>query len=276
MNTKLFYFSGTGNSLAAARKIADQIGARNIDNIANFMGQKIEINEDIVGFVFPVYFQDMPEVVKEFVNKIEFKNNPYIFAIATCNGGPGFTLFNMDKILKYKGQKLSSGFTLTMPGNSVIMLDLTSSPEIQKERLRDSSIKIYNISKIVKNQLEVGIEGKYKIKTLEIYDFGAPKILQFLSDRLKGSIISFAVTKVYRAHKRFISSEKCTLCRTCQRICPENNIKVAEIVTWGSNCDLCLACFHWCPQKGIEIGNSTKNRIRYHHPDISLKDMTLR
>ena len=259
MNVKLFYFSGTGNSLAAARKIADQIGARDIDNIVNFMGQKIEINKDIVGFVFPVYFQDMPEVVKEFVNKIEFKNNPYIFAIATCNGGPGFTLFNMDKILKCKGQKLSSGFTLTMPGNSVIMLDLTSIPEIQKERLMDSSIKIDNISKIVKKQLEVGIEGKDKIK-----------------DRLEGSIIRFAATRVYRAHKRFTSSEKCTLCGTCQRICPENNIKVAEVVTWGSNCDLCLACFHWCPQKGIEIGNSTKNRIRYHHPDISLKDMTLR
>ena len=259
MNAKLFYFSGTGNSFAVARKIAEKIGTRDVNNIANFTERKIEVNEDVIGFIFPVYFQDMPEVVKEFVNKIEFKNKSYIFAVATCNGGPGFTLFNLDKILKSKGQKLSSGFTLTMPGNSVIMLDLTSSSEIQKERLTSSIVKMEDISKIIKNQLEVGIEGKDKIK-----------------DRLEGSILGFAATKVYRAHKRFTSSEKCTLCGTCQRICPENNIKVDERVIWGNNCDLCLACFHWCPQKGIEIGNSTKDSIRYHHPDIKLKDIFLR
>jgi len=258
MNAKLFYFSGTGNSIAAAREIAQQIDTKDINNIANCRGHEIEVDNEVVGFIFPVYFQDVPEVVKKFVNKLKFKNNPYIFAVATCNGGPGFTLFNLDKILKSKGELLSSGFTLTMPGNSVIILDLTSSPELQRKRLANSSVKMGNISDIIKDQLETGIEGENRVKT-----------------RLGGFLTSFVATKVYQAHRKFVASEKCTLCGTCQRICPESNIKMNEKVIWG-NCDLCLACFHWCPQKGIEIGNSTKSRIRYHHPDINLKDMILR
>lgn len=257
MNTKLFYFSGTGNSLAATREIAEKIGTNNICNIAD--SNEKEVSEDIVGFIFPVYFQDIPEIVKDFINKIEFKNNPYIFAVATCNGGPGFTLFNLDKILKSKGQKLSSGFTLTMPGNSVIILDLTSNLELQGERLRNSKIKLQKISEMIKKQLDTGIEGKNKTK-----------------DRLEGFITHFAATKIYRAHKKLLTNDKCIKCGMCQRICPENNINVDKKVDWGNNCDLCLACFHWCPQKGIELGNSTKDRIRYHHPDIKLTDMLLR
>lgn len=257
MNVKLFYFSGTGNSLAATREIAVKIGTSSIYNMAN--SNATEVNEDVIGFIFPVYFQDMPEIVKDFINKINFKNSPYIFGIATCNGGPGFTLFNLDKILKSKGQKLSSGFTLIMPGNSVIILDLTSNLELQGERLRNSEIKLQKISEMIIKQLDAGIEGENKIK-----------------DRLEGFITRFVATKIYRAHKKFITNEKCIKCSMCQRICPENNINVDKKVYWGNNCDLCLACFHWCPQNGIELGNSTKNRIRYHHPDINLNDMILR
>jgi ferredoxin len=227
--------------------------------MVDFVGQKLEVYDEVVGFVFPVYFQDIPRIVKKFINKIEFKNNPYIFAIATCNGGPGFTLFNLDKILKSKEQKLSSGFILTMPGNSVILVDLTNNPQIQKEKLEKSKIKIEKISKIIKKQAEEESEGKNTIK-----------------DKLVGFTTQFIATKIYRTHKKFLVNEKCNKCGTCQKICPENNIKVDQNVIWGSNCDLCLACFHWCPQKGIEIGNSTENRIRYHHPDIVINDMVLR
>lgn len=257
MNAKLFYFSGTGNSLAVTREIAEKIGTNNICNMAN--SNETEVNKAVVGFIFPVYFQDMPDIVKDFINKIKFKNNPYIFGIATCNGGPGFTLFNLDKILKFKGQKLSSGFTLTMPGNSVIILDLTSNLELQWERLLHSEIKLQKISEMIITQLYAGIEGENRIK-----------------DRLEGFITQFAATKIYGAHKKFETNDKCIKCGMCQRICPENNINVAKKVIWGNKCDLCLACFHWCPQKGIELGNSTKNRIRYHHPDIKLTDMLLR
>ncbi|MGF7117054.1 EFR1 family ferrodoxin [Methanobacterium oryzae] len=257
MNAKLFYFSGTGNSLAVTRKIAKKIEANSIYNMADSI--ETEVSEDIVGFIFPVYFQDVPEIVKDFINKIEFKSNPYIFGIATCNGGPGFTLFNLDKILKYKGQKLSSGFTLTMPGNSVIILDLTSNLELQKERLQNSKIKLQKMSEMIIKQLDAGIDGENKIK-----------------DRLEGFIIQFAATKIYRAHKKFTTNEKCVKCGICYKICPENNINVDKKVNWGNSCNLCLACFHWCPQNGIELGNSTKNRIRYHHPDIIINDMILR
>lgn len=258
LKAKIFYFSGTGNSLAVARQIAKGIGTNNVINIVDVVEHELKLCEEVVGFVFPVYFQDIPGIVKEFISKIEFKNNSYVFGIATCNDVPGVTLYNLDKILRSKGQKLSAGFELTMPGNSIIIIDFTSSLELQKERLDDSKIEIEKITKIIKNQYKSEVEGKMNIKNL-----------------LEGWTTKFFATKIYKAHKKFTVNGKCNRCGTCQKICPKTNIKMGEQISWGNNCVLCLACFHWCPQNGIEMGN-TENKIRYHHPDIKVRDMVLR
>ena len=68
--------------------------------------------------------------------------------------------------------------------------------------------------------------------------------------------------------------EKCNRCGTCGYICPTRNITVTEdAVMWGSSCTQCYACIHWCPQEAIEMGGRTYGKRRYHHPDVSIKDM---
>ncbi len=64
----------------------------------------IDINEDILVIVFPVYFADVPDIVKSFVEKLNFNINTHIYAIATCNGVVGHSLFTIDKLLKKGGK----------------------------------------------------------------------------------------------------------------------------------------------------------------------------
>lgn len=59
--------------------------------------------------VFPVYFADVPDIVKSFVEKLNFNINTHIYAIATCNGVAGHSLFTIDKLLK-KGGKIICWF----------------------------------------------------------------------------------------------------------------------------------------------------------------------
>ena len=73
--TKVFYFSGSGHSLAVAKAVSEKIG-----------GQPVEIDHapprysDIAVVVFPVYCQNIPKPVKMFLNKLAAK---HIALIAT-------------------------------------------------------------------------------------------------------------------------------------------------------------------------------------------------
>ena len=107
MSVDIFYFTGTGNSLFVARQLSEVLSDKiRILPIKNFKeDKKVEINSDYLIIVYPVYFQTLPHIVKLFVNKLEFISNSIpIYGVATCSGGPGHSLFTLDRMLKKKGQ----------------------------------------------------------------------------------------------------------------------------------------------------------------------------
>jgi flavodoxin len=90
MIATFFYFSGTGNSLDIAKRIADTLGFGVIRSISKYRNAKsVENYDDMIGFIFLVYSQIFPGILKRFIKKLEPKSNPYIFSIETNNGGPG-------------------------------------------------------------------------------------------------------------------------------------------------------------------------------------------
>lgn len=73
---------------------------------------------------------------------------------------------------------------------------------------------------------------------------------------------------------RFHATADCNRCRTCEGICPTRNISVrTDTVSWGHPCTQCYASIHWCPIGAIEIGGRTAGNPRYHHPNVTHKDM---
>ena len=67
MKTKIFYFSGTGNSLSVARKIANGIGESEVIAIPNVINKIKNIESETVGFVFPVYGWGLPRIIVDFI-----------------------------------------------------------------------------------------------------------------------------------------------------------------------------------------------------------------
>jgi ferredoxin len=261
MKTNIYYFSGTGNSLAVARDLAKGLGDADLIPIPRVMHQhEITDNAEAVGIVFPVHFSDMPRYVKEFVNKLSFPGKPYIFGIATCGQKPGHSLFTLKSLLERKGTTLAAGFALVMPENYIAPLDLIEPASIQQQKNEDIKERIPALAAVITQR-----------------QISAPEGTDSFVWRILAGIISMYVTSVIRIPDQIHATDACNRCGICERICPTNNITVTkEAVTWNGRCIQCYACVHWCPQGAIEIGDRTAGKPRYHHPDIILKDMILR
>jgi len=253
MISEIYYFSGTGNSLAVARMINEKsVEKKEIIPISN--GKSVT-KADNVGFVFPVYCHKVPDIVKRFILKMEFTSSPYIYAVATNNGEIGQSLFDVQKLLSKKGQSLSLGIAIEMPGNAMV-----TPPDVELKRLSAMEQKATEIAELVKVQKRGIIEGN-----------------DSFTEHIRNRIVGFFAWNYIFSPKRYKISENCTGCGTCEKICPVNNIHlINHKPVWNNKCATCLACFHWCPNEVIYDSRYLKKRRKYKHPDIKINDLFLR
>ena len=103
--TSIYYFTGTGNSLAIVRELKKCLaGECDIISITTLVDFSFPSKKsDIIGFVFPVYFADAPDIMKKFIRNFDFNSVKYIFSVANCNSVPGIALYSVEKILREKG-----------------------------------------------------------------------------------------------------------------------------------------------------------------------------
>ena len=131
----IYYFSGTGNSYAAAKKLAAGLGEDLMDIAVAVQEGKYEhtlTEGERLGFVFPVYAWAPPKVVTEFVKNLElyYSGDPYIFAVCTCGSSAGRTMDLFEKALEENGLVLDSGFSLVMPDNCITLFEVDSDEEV--------------------------------------------------------------------------------------------------------------------------------------------------
>jgi flavodoxin len=68
VSVKIYYFSGTGNSLLLGRRIAAKIKEAELLPVMSLYGDiSKKVEADAVGFVFPVYCLDMPDFISEII-----------------------------------------------------------------------------------------------------------------------------------------------------------------------------------------------------------------
>lgn len=254
---KLFYFSGTGNSLWAAKEIIKDNPEAQLIPITKF--KKTVIDDDCIGFIFPCYCLNVPAFIRTFINKLTFTHsNVYIFAVVTHNAVPGRTLYELDKILKRKRKTLHYGADLLMPGNSVILKDYTNPKEEVEKRLENAPGKLNKIIDDINSKK--GSDKYPKIKLLK---------------KIKTGFEEFMLNNLYMPTP-FWSDENCNACGTCNKVCPTGSVKVTEVTPkWSKGCVACLACYHWCPKSAIQMGKYTFDRPRLHHPKVKMNEMIL-
>ena len=102
MKTIIYYFTGTGNSLAAARGICARLGDCELVSIPTLTKSQAEIvpAADRVGIVCPVYDFGLPSIVAAFAEQLDLSRTAYSFAVLTMGGMGGSALHQLNHIIR--------------------------------------------------------------------------------------------------------------------------------------------------------------------------------
>jgi ferredoxin/flavodoxin len=257
MKTIIYFFAGTGNSLAAAQTLCAELGECELMPIAPLMktGDDIVPDAERVGIVCPVYDMGLPSIVAEFARRLKPDSAAYLFAVLTMGGIGDSALKQLDGILRERNRRPNAAFTLQMPGNFV---PLYNPPEGEKREriLGAAGEKIPKIARAIRN-------GEQK-----------PPVTAPLSSILKVFLYPPFIRRVHGYDEKYTVDDRCTSCGICEKVCPVENIELIEgRPVWLHRCELCMACLHFCPTRAIQWGKKTENRGRYRHPDLKVSDM---
>jgi ferredoxin len=260
MKTTIYYFTGTGNSLAAARKIAAALKDCRLVPIASLAQTpgRIVTDADRVGIMCPVYDAGLPVIVREFAERLDIGAVPYSFGIVTMGGMGVSALHQLNGIfLQGCRKKLDAAFAVRMPGNFP-PLAVPPSGDKKDEILRKADADLAAIAVAIQKGQTVppGFAPFSSVMRLIVYPPFAKNV--------HGLGASFSVENT------------CTGCGTCAKVCPVANIVMEnDRPVWLQKCELCCSCLHFCPVEAIQLNmmQGTKGRGRYRHPDLTVEDM---
>ena len=271
----ILYFSGTGNSLAIARQLSEQLDER-LMPLVEAVNQDLT-NEKRIGLVLPTYDFNMPLAVRTLVPQLRISPKAYVFAVITCGGQVGNTIWTLRRLLHKQGVKLAYSHKISLPDNSALAFG--RNPNLQTKKFERVPARIEQIVSDLQAERHV---LHYSWFSFFSWIMGLPAMERGMIRTLGPQV----------------NPDKCIGCNTCVRICPMNNIslqqrsdliversnsvsgltgKANQVALIGDNCTACLACVHVCPQQAVSTnGRKTLKERQYRHPDIKLKDLIKR
>ena len=257
---RIYYFSSTGNTLAAAREFAAKLGNTELLSIADLdRAEDVDLSgADTVGIFFPVYCFGLPGIVQKFISRIVKGSGKYVYSLCTCGGMKGSAAYILEALLKERDVKLAISFSLTMPSNYIPRSIPPTANRMEKLFAKASRDIVYAVRAVKKRKTE---------ELLHVFPF----------DVFGDAVAQKAVAFLSTYDRYFWVTDKCDACGLCEKICPASNIIMMNgIPTWHGHCEHCLGCLQWCPKEAIQFRKVTVKRKRYHHPAVNADDMILK
>ena len=242
----IFYFTGTGNSLFAAKALADE--GEEIISIIDALHAKafqytLADNEKL-GFVFPVYFYTVSDPVLDFVRSLKVDNASFVYAVIPCGASIGSAGALLKSELRKRGLDLQRVDALVVPDGALIYYDIDPPSKLEK-------------------QLESATQELAEIKTA---------VDRHNGNRITGSAaVAKAMLAAYHAGmstKQFHVDSSCISYGKCAEICPSDAIRIVSGRPYWekSKCYKCCGCINRCPVSAIQYGKKTESRGRYVNP----------
>jgi ferredoxin len=255
MKNAVYYFSGTGSTLAVAKAIAKRLGDCELIDVARIGGGAVVRTSatERVGFAFPIYFLGLPAIAHSFLRRVTVEGSPYVFSVITA-GGDSASVGNLqiESILARKGLVLAAGFRVTMPDNYYVFYDADAKDKA-KAVLAEAEGIIERIAESVKAKA-TDIEGPS----------------HWYERALARPVNALFRLRVHGAGRHFRVSPDCTGCGRCARACGIGNISIQSgKPLWDSSCEQCFGCINACPVQAISYRTSRKVISQYLHPDYA-------
>ena len=279
MNTELYYFSGTGNSLHVAQALQARLPESTLIPIVRMLSNDtVKTKAHTVGLVFPNFCLTLPIPVHDFLEKADFTSARYTFALCTRGGTPSEAFDYINEILARQGKQLDAQLNVTMPWNH----------PLGKENLPATATEERIAHLEAEMQAQLNVLARHVVAH-ETYlpedtdaDFEIPRWQKGLFSLIPKSLNYGLHRYMYQNLTHFYSDSTCSECGICEKVCPSAKIVLVDkkpVWQEAVKCYGCLACINFCPQQAIQIRSrfpvqsSTENTARYHHPSITYRDI---
>jgi ferredoxin len=234
------YFSGTGNTKYCIEKFVQSIDPQNkAFPIETHRLDNLLAAETIIVFGYPVYFSNIPKVVRDFIlNNPEIFNRKKIFIIATMGLFSGDGTGCSARLLRKCGAEIIGGLHLKMP-------NCIADVKLLKKTHKENRLLIEQTDKKIEQSSKRFREGKYTKEGLNI--------LYHIAGLFGQRLWFYGETLSYK-DKPDINLKKCIKCSACVKNCPMKNLekKNGEIIH-QNRCTMCYRCVNNCPVQALTI-----------------------
>lgn len=242
------YFSSTGNTKHCVEKFIERLGgdipAVSIEDEG--CGELIKSHDDVI-LAYPVYFSDLPQIMREFIceNSANFRGKN-VFIIATMEIFSGDGAGCAARILRRAGAKITGGVHLRMPAFILDVAIFSYSAQKNERLIKEASAKLERVA-------QAFAAGKPPKEGLGMLC----RIAGFLGQRLWMKIWD---KTPFARRKPSLDTARCSGCGECAKSCPMQNIKIEHgKAKFGERCTICYRCVNKCRQKAITILGRAKN-----------------
>ncbi len=257
MHTSIYWFSGSGNSLATAKRLAGALAEAERRPIAAGAPPPHPCAHLIL--VFPVYAFGLPRIVARFIDKLPRGVAPRATVVATHGGFPGPAPKQAADLLAAKGVEAVAAYTVKLVDS---FPSLGGPPAAEKCRELE----------------QAGARRMQALARRIAAGDPAPPPRPLLPVRWFGHGLHRLFYRFLpRCERKFHATAACTSggsCGRCVRVCPAANLVLTEgRPVWQGRCELCFSCYHTCPEQAIHYGRSKKQTRPYLHPEVAVDEL---
>lgn len=246
----ILYFSGTGNSEYAAKRIGRELDDKVLNLVEKIRSR--DFSEMHSGnawiIVTPAYAWRIPRIVREWLLNTTLTGNKNIYFVMTCGGSIGNAGRYLEKLCRTKKWNYMGCKEVLMPENYIAMYSAPTQEE---------ALEIIHQADSVLDETALTIKKRKKF----------PQPALTIKDRIDSGIINTAFYPLFVHAKKFYTTDACISCGKCVHVCPLDNIQLKNgRPLWGENCTHCMACICRCPSEAIEYGKHSRGLTRYVCP----------
>lgn len=244
----LYYFSGTGNTLLAAREMQKVFSEKGhnctLRRIETSDPQKIDLSHAI-GLAFPIAAFTTYPLVLDFINGMPAAKGTKVFALSTMGGFSLCAMGPVKRILKQKGFQPVGAKQVVMPSNLWY--------------------KKYNQDKVQKT-IDKGQRTTRSFALALMAGKASWVRFPLIPDLL---FPLFTSKKVWQSTPNYVkvNAEKCTKCAQCVEMCPVGAIQINEGLVISNACQWCMRCISYCPEKALYYGKDQYQRYKPVKPE---------